>query len=301
MRIAHLSDLHLLDLTGAVPSRIFNKRFTGYVNLRLRRGHKHKPEPVRAAGRALKDLQVDHVVVTGDVSNLALEREFDRVRDFLEGDIGLAPEQISVVPGNHDVYTRGAARSRRFSTWFSRYMKCDLPAVSGGEGFPYARLRGSVAFIGVSTAVARPPFVASGSLGEAQIDRLAKLLDHPEVKKRTPVILQHHPIHNPESRIKTLLEGLVDASEEIRALAPLSRGIVLHGHLHRRQARTLTTPSGVLRSIGATSASMLHEDTDRMAGFNLYDIDDDGTIAKLDARRYDPASGGFVETRIPGI
>ncbi len=49
MKLAHLSDLHILNLDNAVPMRLFNKRFTGYANLRLRRGHKHKPEPVRRA------------------------------------------------------------------------------------------------------------------------------------------------------------------------------------------------------------------------------------------------------------
>ncbi len=67
MRVAHFSDLHLLDLEGAVPGRLFNKRFTGWVNIRLRRGHKHKPEPVRIGARKLAELGVDHVVVTGDV------------------------------------------------------------------------------------------------------------------------------------------------------------------------------------------------------------------------------------------
>ena len=74
MRIAHISDLHLLDLEGAVPRRIFNKRFTGWVNIRLNRGHTHKPTPVHAAGKAFHDVGVDHVVVTGDLTNLALER-----------------------------------------------------------------------------------------------------------------------------------------------------------------------------------------------------------------------------------
>ncbi len=299
MRIAHLSDLHLLDLEGAVPFRLFNKRLTGYMNLRFRRGHKHKPEPVRAAARALRALSIDHVVVTGDVSNLAREREFERVREFLEGDVGLTPDHISVVPGNHDVYTTGSVRAARFRSWFQAYLQSDLPEVTGKHGFPYVRLRGPVAFIGLSTAVARPPFVASGHLGHKQIEALASLLEHPEVKKRTPVILQHHPIHNPDSRVKTLLEGLVDARAEVKALAPVSRGLLLHGHLHRRLKRTLTTPSGVIQAIGATSASMLHHDDDRMAGFNLYEVADNGDVVAVGAQRFEPTSGNFVDTRVP--
>ena len=39
MRIAHISDLHVLALDGAVPFRLLNKRATGYANLKLKRGN----------------------------------------------------------------------------------------------------------------------------------------------------------------------------------------------------------------------------------------------------------------------
>ncbi len=299
MRIAHLSDLHLLDLEGAVPFRLLNKRLTGYANLRLRRGHHHKPAPVRAAARALADHGVDHVVITGDVSNLALEREFDRVRELLERDLGLSADRVSIVPGNHDAYTGGAVRDRRFQRWFGAFMESDLPDLTGPTGFPYVHLRDKAAIIALSTAVARPPFVASGRLGADQLRLLERILEHPEVARRTPVVLQHHPIHNPPSSVKTALEGLIDAEEERRALGALKSGLVLHGHLHRRIQRPLRTEAGMLRAVGATSASLLHEDPDRMAGFNLYDLGDDGEIVALSAQRFDPQTGGFVPTPIP--
>jgi 3',5'-cyclic AMP phosphodiesterase CpdA len=283
-----------------VPSRLFNKRLTGYANLRLRRGHRHKPEPVRAAARAMRELDVDHVVITGDVSNLALEREFDRVRDLLVDELGMTPDRVSLVPGNHDVYTSGSVRARRFASWFSHYMKCDLPEITGDHGFPFVHLRGPVAIVGLSTAVSRPPFVASGKLGREQLARLAKIVDHPEVKRRTLIVLQHHPIHNPVSWPKTLLEGLWDAAAEARVLSRVAHGLVLHGHLHRRMSRPLTTEKGVMHAVGATSASMLHDDEHRMAGFNLYEIDDTaGGVTGVEARRFDPKSGGFVHSPVP--
>jgi 3',5'-cyclic AMP phosphodiesterase CpdA len=139
MRIAHLSDLHLLDLEGAVPRRLFNKRVTGWVNLKLKRSHRHKPAPVLAAAVELKRMGVDHVVITGDLSNLALEREFDRVRELVD-ELGLDPAHVSIVPGNHDAYTRGAVRSGRFFSWFSAFVQSDLPDLAGPEGFPFVRL-----------------------------------------------------------------------------------------------------------------------------------------------------------------
>src|SRR5688572_29187530 len=94
--------------------RLFNKRLTGYVNLRFRRKSVHKPFAVEASLREIRKLEVDHVVITGDVSNLALEREFELVRTVLDRELGMSPDQVSLVPGNHDTYTRGSFRTKRF-------------------------------------------------------------------------------------------------------------------------------------------------------------------------------------------
>lgn len=296
MRIAHLSDLHLLSLEGAVPFRLFNKRLTGYLNLRLRRHAVHKPHPVRAAAAEIRRLEIDHVVITGDVSNLALEQEFQLVRRFLDHDLGLPPERVSVVPGNHDAYTQGAHRADRFGTYFEPYLRSDIDA---GARYPFVHLRGPAAIIGLSTAWPRPPFVASGHIGAAQLKALERVLAHPEVRRRTPVVLQHHPWHNPSSKAKTLLEGLVDAAEEGHLLRDLRHGLLLHGHSHRRVHRRLPTGRGHLDAVGATSASLLHDSDERMAGFNVYEIEDGGAIRAISSHRFVPEGGSFREVEVP--
>lgn len=300
MRIAHLSDLHLLSLDGAVPFRLLNKRLTGYLNLRFHRTSVHKPFAVKAAAREIRRLGIDHVVITGDVSNLALEREFDLVSAFLEEDLGLSPDQVSLVPGNHDMYTQGAYRAQRFSRHFQRYLASDLPEIElGMGGFPFVHLRGPVAIIGLSTALPRPPLVASGGLGGPQLRAFERILAHPEVRQRTVVVLQHHPWHNPTSLTKILLEGLVDARRQGQLLRRLNRGLLLHGHLHRRVHRRLLTDSGHVDMVGATSASLLHDSDERMAGFNVYDVDSDGVIGAITSHRLLPESQTFREVPIP--
>lgn len=300
MRIAHLSDLHLLSLEGAVPFRLFNKRLTGYLNLRFHRRSVHKAFAVRAAARAIRQLGIDQVVITGDVSNLALENEFELVRTFLAEDLGLPAERVSMVPGNHDTYTAGSHRSQRFARTFAGYLRSDLPDLTPpGEVFPYVHLRGPTAIIGLSTALPRPPLIASGSLGRGQLAALERILAHPEVRDRTVVILQHHPIHNASSTAKRMLEGLTDAAEEARILGKVPRGLVLHGHLHRRIHRHLATERGRLDAVGATSASLLHESDERMAGFNVYEIGDDGAVRAIESHRIDPATEEFREVKIP--
>jgi 3',5'-cyclic AMP phosphodiesterase CpdA len=304
MRIAHFSDLHVLSLEGVSPLRFLNKRVTGYANLRLKRGHIHHPRFVRAIAREIKKSGVDHVVITGDLTNLALETEFEAVHLLLHEELGLSPRDVSIVPGNHDLYTRGSLRSKRFVKYFGEFMTSDLPElgiqIPLGR-FPFVRLRGPAAIIGLSTAVPRLPMFATGRFGQAQMDALARVLEHPEVRKRTPVILMHHPAHNPVRTMKRLMTGLNDAALLLETVRHVPRGFLLHGHLHARIQRKVRTSTGTMHSVGATSASLEHEDESKMAGFNLYEISDAGEIGRIEAHVVDPKGEGFRVGSLPKV
>ena len=301
MRIAHFSDLHLFSLEGVPMRRFLNKRLTGWVNLHLKRGHIHKASHVRAIAREIARANIDHVVVTGDLTNLALEPEFELARSVLRDELGIDPSRVTVVPGNHDLYTHGALRSRRFEHYFADWLRSDLPELAvtaGGARFPVVKLRGGVAIVALSSAVPRAPFVAAGELGGAQLDALARVLAHPEVAARTLVLALHHPPVHGWSRIKGHLEGLRDAPALLSMLMSVRRGLVLHGHLHRRIQQVVTTQVGVLHQVGATSASLHDETPDRMAGFNVYEIDERG-VGRIEAAVHDPSTGAFVLESVP--
>jgi 3',5'-cyclic AMP phosphodiesterase CpdA len=304
MRIAHFSDLHILNLEGVGPRRFLNKRMAGYANIRLKRGHIHHPSFVRAIAREIRRCKVDHVVITGDLTNLALDEEFTAARTLLDEELGLSPADVSIVPGNHDLYTRGALRGKRFVAYFGDHMTSDLPEL-GVEiplgRFPFVRLRGPAAIIGITSAVPRLPFVASGKIGQAQADALTRILAHPEVRRRTPVLLMHHPAHNPLSTARRLLRGLDDAALLWSSINDVPRGLFLHGHLHQRIQRSMQTASGRVISVGATSASLDHEDEGRMAGFNLYEIDDQGAIGRIEAHVLDASRERFAVGSVPKL
>jgi hypothetical protein len=82
-------------------------------------------------------------------------------------------------------------------------------------------------------------------------------------------------------------------------LLPLSHGLVLHGHLHRRIHRTLPTYGGHVDVVGATSASLVHPSPARMAGYNLYELSDEGAITSLESFFYDEAKGAFDRADLP--
>ncbi len=289
-----MSDPHVLSRTAAEwRSIVFNKRVTGYANLLLRRGRVHRREYLLAVFAAAAEL-ADHVVVTGDVTNLSLEHEYEEAGALL-ADVARRTE-VTVVPGNHDAYLPATHQGRRFPHHFGRFVETDLPEFARdlpAGPFPCVKLRGPVAFIGLSSAVPRPPFVAGGYVGRQQLEALVHLLAHPAVQRRTPVVLIHHPPVDARPRLMQLRDGLLDAAALRAVLAPLARGIVLFGHLHVRRRCTLSTPAGTIDVIGASGAALDHRDSAIRAGFNLYVVDDSGSLASVEAHVLDPVRGGF--------
>ncbi len=297
-RIAHLSDLHVLSAAGVEWRRmLFNKRITGYANLLLHRGRVYRRDYLQAVVAAAV-VQADHVVVTGDITNLSLESEYDAARALLD-EVARSAE-VSVVPGNHDIYLPAIHHERRFPHHFAAFLHSDLPQFARdlpAGPFPYVKLRGPVAIIGLSSAVPRPPFVSAGYLGHVQLAALADLLAHPEVTRRTPVVLIHHPPVDARWRIVRLRDGLVDAASLRRTLQGLARGLVLYGHTHVRVRCRLPTASGSLDVVSASGAALDNSDDAVRAGFNRYGFDD-GRIASVEAHVIDPSGQGLRLTAI---
>ena len=93
-RIAHLR--HACSVAEQLEWRgCFNKRITGYANPAAVRIGVNTVEVPRCGSGA------DHVVVTGDITNPRW-REFDEARALL--DSPAQSVEVSVVPGNHDIY-----------------------------------------------------------------------------------------------------------------------------------------------------------------------------------------------------
>jgi 3',5'-cyclic AMP phosphodiesterase CpdA len=290
-RIAHVSDLHVLTPARVELRRVlFNKRVTGYANLLMKRARVYRRDYLvsvlaEAAARA------DHVVVTGDITNLSLEGEYEEATRLLH-EVARTTE-VTVVPGNHDIYLPVVHHERRFPHHFSTFFESDLPELAldlPAGRFPSVKLRGPAAIIGLSSAVPRPPFVSAGYVGREQLAALTRVLAHPEVARRTAVILIHHCPFDSRFRIEQWRGGLIDAPALRRALAPLARGLVLYGHLHVRRHARLATASGALDVVCATAAGVDHPDSRVRAGFNLYELDTAGNVVGIEAGVLDPSA-----------
>ena len=298
-RIAHVTDLHVLSDTAAHWRQIvFNKRVTGFANTMLRRGRVHRRDFLeRVLDTASRTC--DHLVVTGDITNLALESEYEEAVELLQHAARTC--ETTVVPGNHDIYLPPIHHERRFPHHFGRFLESDLPELTldlPSGPFPCVKLRGPVALIALTSAVPRPPFIAAGYLGHEQLDALARILAHPEVRSRLPVILLHHPPVDDRSRWRQLRDGLVDAEAFRRVLRPLDRGLVLFGHLHLRVRCAIRTDRGAVDVIGATGSALDHQNPAIRSGYNVYTIDDDGKLAADESWVIDAGGGAFEPVEI---
>ncbi|MGA7974679.1 MAG: metallophosphoesterase [Pseudolabrys sp.] len=259
--LAHLSDPHLAPLPSPRLGALMSKRLTGWINWQRKRRFVHVRAVLDTLVADLKAQDADHIAVTGDLTNIALKEEFARARDWLNA-LG-SPENVSVIPGNHDVYvSQGLAYAL---TQWGPYMGND----DGTVGFPYLRRRGDLALIGLSSGVASAPFMATGHLGEAQLAKLGPLLDAMKKEGCFRVVMVHHP---PISQAKSH-KRLIDAAALKQVLAEHGAELLLHGHDHLAMLNWLADPdSNGVPAVGVPSASAAPGMSHDAAAYNLYTI-----------------------------
>jgi 3',5'-cyclic AMP phosphodiesterase CpdA len=280
--IAHLSDAHLSPAPFPGLKEMRLKRFMGYVN--WKRGRERLNDMAMLA-RLVADLRAqkpDHVAMTGDAVNIALAAEFDRAASWMKtlGD----PANVSFTPGNHDAYVRDAMEglARVFAPWTSGDSRAP-----GVEPFPYLRVRGEIALIGLNSGVPTAPLMASGRLGRRQLASLGRMLEDTGARGLARVILIHHP---PLSRgASPPLRGLDDAREFERTIAHFGAEAILHGHAHKRMVHHLPSSAtrregGLVPVIGAPSASAATADPRQRAGYYLIRIERSGPHWRVGAR-----------------
>jgi 3',5'-cyclic AMP phosphodiesterase CpdA len=266
--LAHLSDPHLAPMPQATRAELTSKRALGLMNWQRRRHLIHRSEVLSRIVRDLTRSVPDHIVVTGDLVNISLAGEYPAARGFLEL-LGL-PTDVTLVPGNHDIYVREAVRYP-YTHWGPYMRGDDAGSRSAGEpAFPFLRRRGPVALIGLSSATPSPPFMATGRVGKAQLEALAELLDRASDEERFRVVLIHHP---PASRPGHFLKRLVDQKNLRATLAAHGAELVLHGHDHVHTLDWLDGAQGKIPVVGVPSASAMPSDRSEGAAYNLYQID----------------------------
>lgn len=304
--IAHLSDVHLSPLVGFTPRHWNAKRTLGFVNWHSKRRHIHSR---RVADRLIADIKAqapDHIVMTGDLINIGLPAEYEAAARWLK--TIAPPSSLSVVPGNHDIYTR-LHDDPGIGRW-NAYMASDEWGLSHGAsvigGFPYVRQVGPIAIVGLCSAVPTAPGMAIGRLGQLQLAATKQLLEQLGRADIFRLVMIHHPPLPGQARAN---HDLIDAPDMAGILATAGAELVLHGHNHRPMAASVEFQGGLAQVIGVGSASAsLVQGIEPLARYNLIRIsgrpgnwridlrqrgleNEDGAVVELGNRPLDRWSG----------
>src|SRR3569623_509331 len=268
MRLAHCSDLHLLSHDGAGIAKLMNKRWIGAANLLTNRSRHYHVEAFEQMVDDMNALGIEHVLCTGDVTNLALEQEFAFAREKFDRFVG-GPTNVTVLPGNHGAYV--AEGVEFFAKAFGDYNTPDAGwEWPDGSHWPLVRVRGDLALIGVTTSRATPWFTAYGTVGQEQLARLAQVLADPRLAGKARVVAIHHPPAG--KRAESRIRGLHDHEAIAKVIAEGGDDLIVHGHEHRDMSEQLLGPSGPIPVRGVASGTYEHDLPERTARYRIYEI-----------------------------
>lgn len=310
IRFAHLSDWHATTLVGGGPERFRGKRLSGWASWALNRRHDHDPRILEAAFRDVQAQRVDRILVTGDLTHVSLESEFRAAANQLKA-LG-SPEQVFLIPGNHDCYvpTPAADSWDHWAEYLSgdsaSTLDADLAACLSAsrpvglaprhEDYPTLRVLGRLATIGLCSSVPTPIFRAGGTLGPRQLERLERLLGLLGERGYCRVVMIHHPV---AAKGEPVRRALWDGDALRGVLARVGAEIVLHGHKHRRRINWVSGPRAEVPIVGVPSSSEVGSKPDKPAQYHIYSVRQSQTAGggpfeiQGEIRGYDAEQGEF--------
>jgi len=252
-RIAHLSDLHF---------------------------GRHDPVVVASLSDALKSVQADVVVISGDFTQRARRSQFAAARDFIAG-LRAAGLPVVSVPGNHDIPLYDVVR--RFFRPLARYRRyiepSDYPFIGDDE----------MAVLGINTA--RSLTIADGRVSHEQMACIEEIFARAAPTARR-LLVTHHPLVSlpggPEGKN---LRAAGRAGSAIEAAVRASVHLLLAGHHHQPFHGSAATffangHSLLVVQAGTTTSTRLRAHAN---SFNLIEID--GPDLRIAVHAWD--EGGF--------
>lgn len=266
-RLAHISDIHLGPLPDVSYRELASKRMIGYVNWQRNRKSLLQDGVLDAIVSDIHAVGVDHLAITGDLVNLALDGEIALATKWLET-LGPA-DRVSVVPGNHDAYVPGAFN--KIAKAWAPWMRSDgFNGYVSRETFPYTRIRDDIALIGCTSARATAPFMATGFFRAGQATRLRRALTERGAEGLFRIVMIHHPPVRDAVHPHKRLFGIARFQRVIKSCGA---ELVLHGHSHIPSQHTIAGRDGPVPVIGVAAAGQAPGSHHPVAQWNLIEID----------------------------
>jgi 3',5'-cyclic AMP phosphodiesterase CpdA len=209
----------------------------------------------------------DHLLISGAIVQEPRPENYIMARRLLS-DLGLMnSERLTVVIGNHEIYggvhlakdiltfpaqcraTDYDRRVREFREYFPEAFAGTI-TVSPGDPFPFAKIIGDTAIIGVNSiarySIMRNFLASRGKISSDEMGKLKSLLKNPLVESRTKIVMMHHHscknsyVKGPGKSVSGDLWRWIEwRSLKLRGSSKLIKTLrdgrvcaVLHGHAH---------------------------------------------------------------------
>lgn len=252
--IAHLSDLHFSNI-NLFPLNL--KRLIGTMNLLLTRKRSYIDTHLFKLPKLLKSLDVNNILITGDLSSTSLKQEFEKAKKFIDSfDENM---KFFIVPGNHDTYTKQADKY----SYFQNILKSKNVFSTKNQRIHLVNLSEKWVYIGLDTTLVTTLFSATGLFSKELEKDLINILD--KIPKDNNIIISNHfPIFHkaPKRKLLKRKEALLNVIKRYPNIK-----LYLHGHTHKRSITKEKNLPYMICS-GCTS----HK---KNASFNILKIDDD--------------------------
>lgn len=271
--IAHLTDIHLPELPRPALSELSAKRFFGLMNWHWSRKFIHRMKTLDAITADLSLQEFHHLIISGDLTNLALRSEYEAGMQWLKQFKGA--DEVSFVPGNHDYYGKNLALYPDGTRGgeLLPYMTSDFKGaeLGGGNGpdLPFVRVVDNVALICLNSGIPTPLFKAYGAVSEASLAAFKRCLTLTKEAGLYRCVILHHP---PLAGITSQSRGLNNDLAFQELLRKCGAELVLNGHNHKQRHDRLETKSGICHVIGTPSASVAKAGHYELARYNLFHI-----------------------------
>ncbi|MBN2424699.1 MAG: metallophosphoesterase [Calditrichaceae bacterium] len=276
MKIAHISDLHICS--EYLPQNLDKTEFL--IRMALQKN-------------------IDHLVITGDISHRSLPMDYHMFRELLIKYGFYTPDKVTLVFGNHDIYG-GVHLFEEIYHFLDQCKKINplskvnhlgrvLASSFAGTTrfdknnfFPFVKIVGPVLFLGLDSTAPysylKNPAASNGLIQNKDFALLKHILLNKDYKDYRKIILIHHHLFSCKNSKKPCTGNITDFIERqimklhqrkklIHYLKKYPVDFVLHGHIHYNS----------LYHIGKTpvfcAGGSIEDEIDQMMKLNIINIE----------------------------
>lgn len=243
--LMHISDLHLHRLPRH-PFAYASKRILGAANLVLRRRRRFPPGRAEALVAHLAGLPWDHLLISGDLTQLGTREEFERVRQALQPLLDRGRERITLMPGNHDRYVPEPPGRGAFEAVFPEF-------APGGEILT-RRLTDRWWMAVWDSAQAAPWLSAAGRVRPETLRATAEWMNTLPPEARV-IVANHYPVFFPPPHRHSPRHDLTNRTAVRQWLLHHPVPLYLHGHIHHNWVHSEEGAHGTITAVNSASST----------------------------------------------